>query len=32
MRIIDPAARLSCQIQIDEDLNNVVVELFDNIY
>ena len=32
MRIIDPAARLSCQIQIDEDLNNVVIELFDNLY
>ncbi len=32
MGVMDPAARLSCQIQIDEDLKNVVVELFDNVY
>ena len=32
MGIKNPAARLSCQIQIDEDLNNVVIELFDNVY
>lgn len=32
MGIKNPAARLSCQIQIDEDLKNVIVELFDNVY
>jgi 2Fe-2S ferredoxin len=32
MGIKNPATRLSCQIQIDEDLKNVVVELFDNVY
>jgi len=32
MGISAPTARLSCQIQIDEDLKNVVVELFDNVY
>jgi 2Fe-2S ferredoxin len=31
MGIIDPKIRLSCQIQVDEDLNNVFVELQDNI-
>jgi len=31
MGVMDPAARLSCQVQIDEDLKNVVVELFDNV-
>jgi len=32
MGVTNPTARLSCQVQIDEDLKNVVVELFDNIY
>lgn len=32
MGVINPATRLSCQIQIDEDLKNVVIELFDNAY
>src|SRR5688500_7592717 len=32
MGIKNPTTRLSCQIQIDEDLKNVVVELFDNVY
>ncbi len=32
MGIQNPATRLSCQVQIDEDLKNVVVEVFDNIY
>ena len=32
MGIKDPAVRLSCQIQIDEDLKDVVVEIFDNVY
>ena len=32
MGIINPVARLSCQVQIDEDLKNAVVELFDNAY
>ncbi len=32
IEISDRAARLSCQIQIDEDLKNAVVEIFDNVY
>ncbi len=32
MGIQNQATRLSCQIQIDEDLKNAVVEIFDNIY
>lgn len=32
MGVTNPATRLSCQIQIDEDLKNVVIELFDNVY
>jgi ferredoxin, 2Fe-2S len=32
MGIKNPITRLSCQVQIDEDLKNVVVELFDNVY
>src|SRR5687767_1833780 len=32
MGVMNPSSRLACQIQIDEDLNNVVVELFDNVY
>ncbi len=32
MGTMNPATRLSCQIQIDEDLKNVVIELFDNVY
>ncbi len=31
MGIIDPEIRLSCQIQVNEDLNNVFVEVLDNI-
>jgi len=31
MGVVDPAARLSCQIQIDEHLKNAVVEFFDNV-
>ncbi|MEP7376850.1 MAG: ferredoxin [Chitinophagaceae bacterium] len=30
MGIVDPAVRLSCQIQINEDLKNVIVQLLDN--
>jgi 2Fe-2S ferredoxin len=30
MGIVDQGTRLSCQIQVDEDLKNAVVELFDN--
>jgi len=32
MGITDVALRLSCQIQVDKDLTNVVIELFDNFY
>lgn len=32
MGVSSPATRLSCQVQIDEELKNVVVELFDNAY
>lgn len=32
MGIMNPVARLSCQVEIDENLRNVVVELFDNVY
>jgi hypothetical protein len=32
MGIMDPATRLSCQIQVDEELKDVVVEIFDNVY
>lgn len=31
MGIEDPAIQLSCGIEIDEDLRNIVVELLDNI-
>ena len=30
MGVIHPATRLSCQIQIDEGLKNVIIELFVN--
>lgn len=32
MGVINPATRLSCQVQIDKELKNVIIELFDNIY
>ena len=32
MKITNPDARLSCQVYVDEDLKNVLVELFDNVY
>ncbi len=32
MGVMDPAVRLSCQIEVDEDLKNVIVELSDNFY
>jgi 2Fe-2S ferredoxin len=32
MGINDPATRLACQVEIDENLNNVTIELFDNLY
>lgn len=32
MGIKDPATRLACQVQIDQDLKNVIIELFDNVY
>lgn len=32
MGVSDLATRLSCQIQIDEDLNNATIELLDDIY
>ena len=31
MGIVNPAIRLSCQIQIDEELKNVLVELCENV-
>ncbi len=31
MGILDPAIRLSCSIQVDEELRNVRVELLDNV-
>ena len=30
MGIVDPEVRLSCQIHVNEDLKNVVVQLLDN--
>ena len=30
MGIVDPEVRLSCQIHINEDLKNVIVQLLDN--
>lgn len=32
MGISDQATRLSCQLQIDEGLNNAVVDIFDETY
>jgi 2Fe-2S ferredoxin len=32
MGMQDQATRLSCQVQVDEDLKNAVVEIFDNVY
>ena len=32
MGITDPVSRLSCQVEIDENLKNVTIELFDNLY
>lgn len=32
MGIKDPATRLACQVEIDENLKNVIIELFDNDY
>jgi 2Fe-2S ferredoxin len=32
MGVTNHISRLSCQVQIDEELKNVVVELFDNVY
>jgi len=32
MGMREEATRLSCQIQVDEDLKNAVVEIFDNGY
>jgi ferredoxin, 2Fe-2S len=31
MGIVDPAVRLSCQIQVNKDLKDVIVQLLDNI-
>lgn len=31
MRITELTTRLSCQIQVNEDLNNTVVEIFDSV-
>jgi ferredoxin, 2Fe-2S len=31
MAVTDPAARLSCQIEINRDLTNAIIQLFDNI-
>ncbi len=32
MGIVNPCTRLSCQLQINKDLEDLEVELFDNVY
>jgi ferredoxin len=31
MAIVDPEVKLACQVLVNEDLKNVVVQLLDNI-